>query len=219
MLKQILEWKSIRKFSPQPVPAEKILSILQAAKRAPSWKNIQPWRFVAITDEQSKVKLSTGFSMGVLIKKAPVVILCVGTLHSWDRSHQSERLVELFANTGAKMATEDINKTFLDNEIAQALAAKSSSLVARTFENMGIAYGFIILEAMNQGLGACIVGEIDNELSGVDSEKYTEIKAYFGLKDGEIITAAIILGYPSTNVPVTVSPRKPDEEVFSFFKS
>jgi hypothetical protein len=48
----------------------------------------------------------------------------------------------------------NIDKTYLNTELAQALAAKSSSLMARTFENMGIASGFIILEAMNQGLGA-----------------------------------------------------------------
>jgi nitroreductase len=110
------------------------------------------------------------------------------------------------------MASEDIDKTFLNNQIAQALANTTSSLLARTFENMGIAYGFMILEALNQGLGACIVGEIDNELSGVDSVMYNEIKKYFELSDSEIITAAIILGYPAKDA--AVSPRKQENEVF-----
>lgn len=43
-------------------------------------------------------------------------------------------------------------------------------------------------------LGACIVGEFDNELSGVDSVTYNEIKSHFDLNTSEIITAAIILG-------------------------
>ena len=176
MLKQITEWKSVRKFTNQPVEEEKILNVMRAGRGAPSWKNIQPWRFIAVMEEADKAKLAEGFSMGVLIKKAPVVILCVGKLAAWEHTHQRDRLRELMSNSGAAMSDEDIDKTFLNNRIAQALADRSSSLMARTFENMGIAYGFMILEAMNQGLGACIVGEIDNELSGVDSSVNANIK-------------------------------------------
>lgn len=213
MLTPIMEWKSIRKFSSQMVPEDKILSVLQAARRAPSWKNIQPWRFIAITKEADKLELASAFSMGGLIKKAPVSIICIGRLDAWERAHQRERLGELLTNSGVQMTDADIDKHFLDHDIAKALAAKSTSLMARTFENMGIAYGFMILEAMNQGLGACIVGEIDNELSGVNNEQYHKIKTYFGLTSSEIITAAIILGYPAKDAPV--SPRKIDQDIFS----
>lgn len=216
MLKQITEWKSVRKFASRPVEEEKILDVMNAGRRAPSWKNIQPWRFIAVTGEADKTKLAEGFSMGVLIKKAPAVILCVGKLAAWEHTHQRDRLRELMSNSGVAMSNEDIDKTFLNNQIAQALADKSSSLMARTFENMGIAYGFMILEAMNQGLGACIVGEIDNELSGVDSSKYGEIKSHFNLDASEIITAAIILGYPAKDFPV--SPRKPENDIFQVWR-
>ena len=216
MLKQITEWKSVRKFATQPVEEEKILDVMNAGRRAPSWKNIQPWRFIAVTGEADKAKLAEGFSMGVLIKKAPAVIMCVGNLAAWERTHQRDRLRELMSNSGVAMSNEDIDKTFLNNQIAQALANTSSSLMARTFENMGIAYGFMILEAMNQGLGACIVGEIDNELSGVDSAKYGEIKAHFNLDAAEIITAAIIIGYPAKDLPV--SPRKPEDDICQIWR-
>ena len=216
MLKQITEWKSVRKFATQPVEEEKILDVMNAGRRAPSWKNIQPWRFIAVTGEADKAKLAEGFSMGVLIKKAPAVIMCVGNLAAWERTHQRDRLRELMSNSGVAMSNEDIDKTFLNNQIAQALANTSSSLMARTFENMGIAYGFMILEAMNQGLGACIVGEIDNELSGVDSAKYGEIKAHFNLDAAEIITAAIIIGYPAKDLPV--SPRKSENDIFQIWR-
>ncbi len=216
MLKQITEWKSVRKFINQPVEEEKLLSIMSAGRRAPSWKNIQPWRFIAITGEEDKTKLAEGFSIGALIRKAPAVILCVGTLAAWERNHQRDCLRDLLSNTGVTMSNEDIDKTFLNNQIAQALANTSSSLMARTFENMGIAYGFMILEATNQGLGACIVGEIDNELSSVNSSQYSEIKSYFNLDTSEIITAAIILGYPSKNF--VVSPRKPEDNIFQIWR-
>ncbi|MGL5512108.1 MAG: nitroreductase family protein [Sporomusa sp.] len=213
MLEQIAAWKSVRQFQNIPVEEDKLLEIMRAGRRAPSWKNIQPWRFIAITGAADKEKLASGFSMGVLIKKAPAVIVCVGTLSAWDRGHQRDCLRELLANIGVTMENEEIDKTFLNNQIAQALANTDSSLVARTFENMGIAYGFMIVEAMKQGLGACIVGEIDNELSGVDSVTYNEIKSRFDLNTSDIITAAIILGYPAREA--VVSPRKPESEIFT----
>jgi nitroreductase len=120
----------------------------------------------------------------------------------------------LMENAGATMSDADIDKTYLDSTLAQALATNPSAIMARTFENMGIAYGFLILEAMNQGLGACIVGEVGNELVAVNNEKYREVKAYFGLGETDIITAAIVLGYPAKEGPI--SPRKPENEVIFF---
>jgi len=214
MLSEISNWSSIRKFEVKPVAKEQLISIMEAGRRAPSWKNIQPWKFIAIEKEADKLKLSEAFAMGALIRRAPAVILCVGLLKAWERNNQQGRLKELLKNSGFNMSDEDICKTYLDSELAQALARKSSSLMARTFENMGIVYGFMILEAMQQGLGACIIGELDNELVAVNNEKYNEIKKYFGLGDTEIITAAIIVGIPAQKR--VVSPRKPVAETYSF---
>ncbi|ABO51735.1 nitroreductase [Desulforamulus reducens MI-1] len=215
MLKEIAQWKSVRKFSSEPVTKDQLLSIMQAGRRSPSWKNIQPWRFIAVTDEKDRTKLAEAFSMGVLIKKAPAVIMCVGTLEAWVKDHQLARLKELFGATGVNMADEDIKKMYLDHELAQSLAGKPASIMARTFENIGIAYAFMILEAMHQGLGACIVGELDNELVAVNDQKYAEIKSYFNISETEVITAAIIVGHPAKETPII--PRKPEKDVI-FFK-
>jgi nitroreductase len=40
--------RSVRGFSPRPVPRETLARVFAAAQRAPSWCNIQPWR-VAVT--------------------------------------------------------------------------------------------------------------------------------------------------------------------------
>lgn len=215
MLSEIANRSSVRKFDTKPVTKEQLISVMEAGRRAPSWKNIQPWKFIAIEKEIDKQKLSEAFAMGALIRRAPVVILCVGLLEAWEKNNQHRRLKELLKNSGFSMSDEDICKTYLDSDLAQALARKSSSLMARTFENMGIAYSFMILEAMKQGLGACIVGELDNELVALNDKKYNEVKRYFGLDDSQIITAAIILGVPAQEV--VASPRKPASETYSFY--
>jgi len=214
MLKEIAEWKSVRRFNAEPVPAEVLRQVLQAGRRAPSWKNIQPWRFLAVTAEAERSRLGELFSMGVLLRKAPAVILCIGKLDAWDKENQRAQLRELLAAGGAALSDADLDKRFLDHDLARAAEDKADTILARTYENLGIAYAFLLLEAAHLGLGTCIVGEVDNELLGVNQERYQAIKQEFGIGEREIITAAIIVGYPAQEGQ-PVSPRKPEEEVFS----
>lgn len=46
--------RSVREFSPEPVPPELVEWAIRAAGRAPSGANLQPWRFVVITDAGTK---------------------------------------------------------------------------------------------------------------------------------------------------------------------
>jgi iodotyrosine deiodinase len=49
--------RSIRDFAPAPVPLEVIEQAIRAAASAPSGANLQPWRFVVVTDPDRKRKL------------------------------------------------------------------------------------------------------------------------------------------------------------------
>jgi nitroreductase len=50
--------RAVRKFTPDPLPEETILAILNAGRRAQSSKNTQPWNFIAITDRPTLIALS-----------------------------------------------------------------------------------------------------------------------------------------------------------------
>ncbi len=50
--------RAIRQFTPQPLPQEAILAILNAGRRSQSSKNSQPWNYIAITDKSSLQALS-----------------------------------------------------------------------------------------------------------------------------------------------------------------
>ena len=43
--------RAVRNFTPEPLPQEVILAILNAGRRSQSSKNSQPWHFIAITDK------------------------------------------------------------------------------------------------------------------------------------------------------------------------
>lgn len=54
----IRDRRSIRKYKETPVEADKIEQILDAARLAPSWKNMQCWRFLVVSDPEQKRRSS-----------------------------------------------------------------------------------------------------------------------------------------------------------------
>lgn len=63
-----------------PIDDEKINAVLEAGRWAPSWTNMQPWRFIVVKDQEIKERMSsvvpTFFSLS--IKDAPICIaVCV----------------------------------------------------------------------------------------------------------------------------------------------
>ena len=65
--------KSIRKYKSEKIPEEKIKYVIEAARLAPSWKNSQPWRFIVVTREELKKKITTND----WATEAPVIIVGV----------------------------------------------------------------------------------------------------------------------------------------------
>ncbi len=92
----IIRRKSTRAFSEQPVEPEKLRSILEAARWAPSSNNIQPWRFVVATKEEPE-KYERLLSLlveqnRVWAVNAPVLILSVAKL-----THEAGERLNKFA--------------------------------------------------------------------------------------------------------------------------
>lgn len=75
----IRDRRSIRKYKETPVEADKIEQILDAARLAPSWKNMQCWRFLVVSDPEQKKALFAAFPEenpgSRAIATAPVVIV------------------------------------------------------------------------------------------------------------------------------------------------
>jgi len=51
--------RSIRRFKPDPVPRSDIEKMVHAASLAPSGGNLQPWRFLAVTDSEIRDQMVT----------------------------------------------------------------------------------------------------------------------------------------------------------------
>lgn len=58
MLDLIKSRKSVRKYSEKHISDEDLRKILEAGRLAPSWMNVQSWKFILIKSEENKELLS-----------------------------------------------------------------------------------------------------------------------------------------------------------------
>jgi nitroreductase len=107
VLKTIKNRRTIRRFKPDSIDAEMIQLILEAGRWAPSFSNLQPWKFIVIRDQSLKNALDKTARESVLhlgIHEAPVVILvCVDRridpLHGIEAGAAATQNMTLAANS------------------------------------------------------------------------------------------------------------------------
>jgi len=79
MIELLRNRRSIRSYTEQPIDRESIDLLIEAALRAPSSRNNQPWSFVVVDDPQLLEKLSLAKENGsAFLKKAPLGIVVCG---------------------------------------------------------------------------------------------------------------------------------------------
>lgn len=88
--------RSLREFDPRPVEREKILTMLEAARLAPSSCNTQPWRIVVVEEKGLIGELSRCAPVGTRVNRwmesAPLVFVLCAAPHAII--HRAAGLVE-----------------------------------------------------------------------------------------------------------------------------
>ena len=75
VIEAIRSRRSIRRYKPDPVRDDEILSCLEAARWAPSADNFQPWEFLVVRDPETRRKLAEIHTDGRFMKDSPVVLV------------------------------------------------------------------------------------------------------------------------------------------------
>ena len=65
---------SVRKFLDKPIEQEKLDILLEAARLAPSARNLQNWKFVVIRDKEKRKKLADICKGQTFVSEAPITI-------------------------------------------------------------------------------------------------------------------------------------------------
>ncbi len=78
VLEIIRSRRSVRRYKGDPVPEETLSRVLEAARLAPSAKNLQPWKFVVVRDRATKAALAKAAFGQTFMSEADVIIAACG---------------------------------------------------------------------------------------------------------------------------------------------
>ncbi|HNX68986.1 MAG TPA: nitroreductase family protein [Candidatus Omnitrophota bacterium] len=72
---------SVREYLDKPVPKEMLEKLVDAGRRAPSARAVEPWEFVVVTERATLDKMAGFISTGVFLKQATacIVVFCQET--------------------------------------------------------------------------------------------------------------------------------------------
>jgi len=197
----IVQRKSIRGFKPLPVSREVVTKILEAACRAPSTMNTQPWEFAIITGEPlSRIRTSmveklkkgeppnqdhhiVGWSNDSIYRKRQV-----------DLAKELFRLMDVPREDKEKRAAWlERGFRFFDAPVGILLLTDRSLGDAAPLLDLGAIMQTLCLAALHFGLGTCI------EDQGV---MYPDVlRTIAGIPDNKRIIISIAVGYPDWDFP------------------
>jgi len=85
-MQAILLRRSVRTFSEKVPDSDTVMKTLEAARWAPSGLNNQPWRFLVVTDRETKVGLARFTKYSKIVLGAPVsIVVCLDLTTSYNR--------------------------------------------------------------------------------------------------------------------------------------
>ncbi len=192
---EIRRRRTVREFSPRPVPREVIEDCLRAAGTAPSGANLQPWHFVVVTDPGTKKK----------IREAAEVE---------EREFYSGKAPKEWLDALAPLGTDE-NKSYL--EVAPCLIAVFAQNYALlddgrkvknyyVTESVGISLGFLIAALHHAGLATLTHTPSPMGFLSTVLDRPANERAYL----------LLVAGYPADDVHVPDIAKKPLDEIATF---
>ena len=190
LLELISSRKSVRSYSEKHISDEDLKKILEAGRLAPSWMNVQSWKFILIKSQENKNLLSE-LSIGQQqVKNADALIVCIADTKAWD----------------------DAKITDIQNPALNPALQCENGIVIRSLEQVIYAVSYMMLEAASLGISSCIIGAFGSDVTKILPEVHQKARHALNLQDGQIISTIIALGY-ETEHKETVKTRKGFDEV------
>lgn len=78
LLELLQKRASVRTYTDEPIPEEKLQKVLQAGLLSMSGRNIKPWELIVVKDKQTLIQLSKSRTMGArMLENASTAIIVV----------------------------------------------------------------------------------------------------------------------------------------------
>ena len=183
---------SVRAFAQKPLAEPELLELLEAGRNAPSSLNSQPWRFAVVTKPADLAWFGTSEATRKQgwLAAAPAIIVCCADLAHYVKDSQS---AAFFYRDNKIIDGEPMDG--IDAYVARQAAADEASKFGACAMNVGLAVSFMMLRAVEMGLGTCWIGMFDE----------ANIKARLAIPAGWRIVNLLAVGRPDEP---EVYPRK-----------
>ena len=173
LIQLISSRKSVRKYLDKHISDEDLHKILEAGRLAPSWMNVQCWRFILIKSQENKNLLSELAIGQHQVRKADALIVCIADTKDWERA----------------------NITNIKNSAVNPALQCDNAITIRSLEQVIYPVSYMMLEAEALGISSCIIGAFGSDITKVLPEVHEKVREKLKLKDGQIISTIITLGY------------------------
>ena len=208
VLNAINNRKSVRKYSDKPIENDILNKILDAGRLAPSWVNVQPWKFILVKNQDTKNLLSEASGGQLQVKNAQALICCVADLESWNKT-----------NFGKVLAQKGLDEKTCESIVSSLLLNPSNlgeyEAILRSVEQVTYAVAYMTLAAEELGVGCCVIGATAKELTKSNNEIAAKVTETLKLNNKQILVDILALGYEESCKP-TKKLRKNQEDVIFF---
>jgi nitroreductase len=196
--KAIEQRHSVRSFSPEPVTTEQIDELIQAARLAPSSLNSQPWRFKIVRDKNLLKKFGEKQISRTQkwIADAGAVLVCCADTANYIKDSQASA----FFFRDNNLITGD-SMDGIDECVERATSAPEVAKFGAAAMNVGISISFMMLRAVELGLGTCWVGMYDEQ----------NVKELLGIDQKFRIVGLLVVGNPAQDQPEGHNRKKTEE--------
>jgi nitroreductase/uncharacterized protein YndB with AHSA1/START domain len=196
--------RSVRSFRPDALPDSVLRAIIEAATRAPSARNAQPWYFLVVRDPQLKSRLASLYQ------------------EAWQQAQRYTAATDADADIKDRpgyqrmMRSVDALALHLEGAPVIVLALLDTTQLGPMADGRGTilapqsAYASIFPAVQNLMLAARGLG-VGSTLTTVFSSVEDDMRAAAGIPPHVHIAALVPLGYPRR--PFDVTQRKPVEAV------
>ena len=200
LLEGIETRKSFRAFKSTSVPEEVIRSILEAARKSPSYTNTQPWEVAVVSgkkkEEISKILRDLAKSGTASTPDLPLPTTWPPELEKRAREHRMKRLQFLGIDINDERQREE--SRLLNFEFYGApcvlFILMDSTLTAWSIFDMGIFAQSIILAAHSFGVGSCLQAMLVIYPDAV--------REFLGIPKTKRLILGISMGYPNLKARV-----------------
>ncbi|MFD0961843.1 nitroreductase family protein [Paenibacillus chungangensis] len=186
--------RSVRKYdSSYVIPEEEIRELLATATKAPSSSNMQPWRFLVVTDAELKQKLLPIAWNQQQVVEASAIVIVMADLEMYERAE------DIYSSAAAAgYMTEEIKNTMITNSTNLYKGLPVERLKEIVVFDTGLVAMQLMLAARAKGYDSVPMGGYDRDA----------VRAMFSIPDRYLPTLMLPIGkaaapgHPTTRLAV-----------------